>query len=128
MAAGVGPGDGTTLVYGSNLYVPTNISFDGASVKSIGTGGLADSIVTYSAGNLVDWGTITVDVEYDGTVTVPTLGGAGASLEIVVRGVPADDFTTTAYVENWSFNIPEGDKMTGRMVCRLTGPLIDGAT
>ncbi len=127
MAAGVGPGDGTVLVYASNLYVPTNISLDGVSVKSIGTGGLAQSIVTYSAGNLVDWGTITVDVEYDGTVTVPTLGGAGASLEIKVRGEVNDNFTTTAYVENWSFNIPEGDKMTGRMVCRLVAALVDGA-
>lgn len=127
MAAGRGPGDGTTIAFGGNLYVPTNISFDGASVKSIGTGGLADTIVTYTAGNLVDWGTLTIDVEYDGTVTVPTLGGDPVSLEIAVRGVVADNFDTTAYVESWSFNIPEGEKMTGRMVCRLASALADAA-
>lgn len=127
MAAGRGPGDGTTLTFGGNLYVPTNISFDGASVKSIGTGGLADSIVTYTAGNLVDWGTLTIEVEYDGTVTVPTLGGDPVALEIVVRGVVADNFDTTAYVESWAFNIPEGEKMTGTMVCRLATALADAA-
>lgn len=125
MAAGVGPGDGTTIVFGGNLYVPTNISFDGASVKSIGTGGLADSIVTYTAGNLKDWGTITIEVEYSGKVTVPTLGGDGVALEIIVRADAADNFSTKAYVESWAFNVPEGDKMTGTMVCRLTEALVD---
>ena len=127
MAAGVGPGDGTTLTFGGNLYVPTNISFDGASVKSIGTGGLADTIVTYTAGNLVDWGTMTIEVEYDGSVTVPTLGGDPVALTIVVRGEAADNFDTTAYVESWGFNIPEGEKMTGTMVCRLATALADAA-
>lgn len=123
MAAGVGPGDGTTLTFGGNTYVPTNISFDGASVKSIGTGGLADTVVTYTAGNLVDWGTITVDVEYDGTQAVPTIGGDAAALSFDVRGVVADGFETTGYIENWSFNIPEGEKMTGTMVIRLATAL-----
>lgn len=127
MAAGRGPGDGTTIAFGGNLYVPTNISFDGASVKSIATGGLADSIVTYTAGNLKDWGTITIEVEYDGTVTVPTLGGDAVALTIVVRGVAEDNFATTAYVESWAFNIPEGEKMTGTMVCRLASALADAA-
>lgn len=125
MAAGRGPGDGTTLTFASNLYVPTNIAFDGASVKSIGTGGLADSIVTYTAGNLVDWGTLTVDVEYDGTITVPTLGGDPVDFEIIVRGVAADNFSSKGYIENWSFGIPEGTKMTGTMVIRLTEALAD---
>ena len=125
MAAGVGPGDGTALTFGPNTYVPTNISFDGASVKSIATGGLADSIVTYTAGNLIDWGTMTIEVEYDGTVTVPTLGGDPVALSFDVRGVGVDGFATTGYAESWAFNIPEGEKMTGTMVVRLASALAD---
>ena len=60
-------------------------------------------------------------------MTVPTLGGAAAAFEIVVRGVAVDNFSSEGYIENWSFNIPEGDKMTGTMVIRLTEALIDAA-
>lgn len=130
MAAGVGPGDGTTLTFAGNTYVPTNISFDGASVASIGTGGLgvvADTARVYTAGNIVDWGTLTVDVEFDGSQDVPTLGGDAVAVSIVVRGVVADTLSTTGYIENWSFNIPQGDKMTGTMVIRLASALAQAA-
>ena len=127
MAAGVGPGDGTILTFAGNTYVPTNISFDGASVASIGTGGLGDTVRTYAAGNILDWGTMTVEVEYDGSQTVPTMGGNAAALSFDVRGVAADGFATTAYIESWSFNIPEGEKMTGTMVARFASALVAAA-
>lgn len=126
MAAGVGPGDGTTLTFagaGGFTYSVTTISVDGISCASIGTGGMSDSIRTYTAGNITDWGTITVDFEYSGSATMPTVGGDGGALSFEVRGVANDDFDTTAYIENLSWGIPEGDKMTGSAVFRLTGAI-----
>lgn len=123
----VGKGSGTTFTFAGFTYKVTRISLDGATVADIGTGDLTATIRTYEPGSLVDWGTITMDFEFDGTVTLPTAGTAD-TIEFDVRadGV-GSTFHCTAFIENYSFDVPVDDVMTGTGVFRLTEALTEGA-
>ena len=122
----VGKGSGTTLTHTGMVYKMTNIAWDGHSVAEIGTGDLAAVIRTYEAGNIVDWGTITCDLEWDGAIGLPTLGGAASALVIDVKGVGAGSiFTANAFARELSAVMPNEAAMTGTMVFRLTDGFVE---
>jgi hypothetical protein len=119
----VGKGSGTTFTFAGFTYGVTRISLDGATVADIGTGDLAATIRTYEPGNLVDWGTITMDFEFDTVVTLPP-AGTEDTVSFDVRGEGgASIHAATAFIESISFDIPNDDVMTGTCVFRLTAAL-----
>lgn len=123
----VGKGSGTTFTFAGFTYKVTRISLDGATVTDIGTGDLTAAIRTYEPGSIVDWGTITMDFEFDGAVTMPTAGTAD-TIEFDVRGEGVGStFHATAFIENYSYDVPVDDVMTGTSVFRLTEALTEGA-
>ena len=122
----VGKGSGTTFTFAGFTYKVTRISLDGATVADIGTGDLTATIRSYEPGTLVDWGTITMDFEFDAVQTLPTAGTAD-TIEFIVRGdSPVSAFHATAFLENYSFDVPVDDVMTGTGVFRLTEALTEG--
>lgn len=126
----VGKGSGTTFTFANFTYGVTRISLDGATVVDIGTGDLGATIRTYEPGNIVDWGTLTVDFEFDtdNTATDMPPAGAAGTFEFNVRaeGV-GSTFHATAFIENISFDVPNEEVMTGACVFRLTEALTEGA-
>lgn len=119
----VGKGSGTVFAFGDFVYGFTRVSLDGATVADIGTGDLTASLRTYEPGSLVDWGTITVDFEFDTDEELPPAGTTG-TIDLNVRGEGAGSlFQVTAFIENISFDIPNDDVMTGTCVFRLTAAL-----
>lgn len=122
----VGKGSGTTLTHAGMVYKMTSISWDGHSVAEIGTGDLAAVIRTYEAGNIIEWGTITCELEWDGAVGLPTLGGAATALVIDVQAAGAGSiFTANAFARELSAVIPNEEAMTGTMVFRLTDGFVE---
>ena len=123
----VGKGSGTTFTFAGFVYGATRISLDGATVEDIGTADLTSVIRTYEPGNIVDWGTITIDFEFNTDEEMPTAGTAD-TIEFNVRaeGV-GSTFHATAFIENYSFDVPLEDVMTGTCVFRLTEALTEGA-
>lgn len=128
-ATGPGKGSGTTFVFaGAMPYVVTRMSVDGISVPAIGTGDLTKTLRLYEGGNLVDWGTITFDFEFDGTAALLTPGAAAANLSIDVNAAGASSqFDADCYINSLSFDIPVDDVMTGTVVFRLTEALVQSA-
>lgn len=123
----VGKGSGTTVTHADLSYVVTTVSWDGYSVVEIGTGDLTATIRTYEAGNILDWGTVSLDVEWDGAVALTTLDGAATDLVITVRGATGGAnriYTAPAFLESHSAIIPNEDVMTGTLVFRLTGAFV----
>lgn len=117
----VGKGSGTTLTHAGMVYKMTNIAWDGHSIPAIRTGALDATIASYEGGNLIDWGTVTADIEFDGTQAIPTPGGAAGNLVIDVRAEGAGSvFTALAFLREMSIQIPNEDVMTGTLVFRLT--------
>lgn len=118
-----GKGSGTTFTFAGFVYGITRISLDGVTVADIGTGGLSDTIRAYEPGNIVDWGTITADFEFQTVETLPPAGTAD-TIVIDVRGEAAGSIlTASAFIENISFDIPLDDTMTGTCVFRLTSSI-----
>lgn len=123
----VGKGSGTTFTFAGFTYGVTRISLDGATVVDIGTGDLAATIRTYEPGNIVDWGTLTVDFEFDTDEELPPAGTADTfAFDVRAEGV-GSTFHATAFIENISFDIPNDEVMTGTCVFRLTEALTEGA-
>lgn len=122
---GPGKGSGTTFVFaGSMPYVVTRMSVDGISVPAIGTGDLTASIRSYEGGNLVDWGTITFDFEFDGAQALLVPGAAAANLAINVNNaLTVSIFDADCYINSLSFDIPNEEVMTGTVVFRLVEAL-----
>lgn len=122
----VGKGSGTTLTHSEQVYKMTNISWDGHAIPAIRTGDLTATIASYEGGNIVDWGTVTADIEFDGTQSLPTPGGAASNLVIDVRAAGAGSvFTASAFLREMSIVIPNEDVMTGSLVFRLTSAFVE---
>lgn len=122
----VGKGSGTTFAFAGFTYNVTHISLDGVTVPDVSTGGLADTIRTYEPGNIVDWGTITAEFEFDTDNTDTPMPPAGTADTIVidVRGEGAGSIlTASAFIENISFGIPLDEVMPGTCVFRLTSSI-----
>lgn len=121
MATTVGAGDGTTITHASLIYVVETITWDGHEIGEIGTADLTATSRTWTAGNIVEFGTLTCDVEWDPSQAVPTLGGAASALVLTPQaGGTPDIYTANAFLRNVSAVIPLGDKMTGSLTFRLT--------
>lgn len=123
----VGKGSGTLVTHADFGYKATTISWDGYSVAEIPTGDLDATIRTYEAGNIIDWGTVTVDVEWDGAIGLAALDGVATDLVITVRGATGGAnriFTAPAFLESHSAVIPNEDVMTGTLVFRLTAAFV----
>lgn len=120
----VGKGDGTTFTFAGFTYKVTNISVDGISVAVIKTGDLTATVRGKEAGNIVDYGTITFDIEFDGAITLPTLGGVASNLLIDIRGEGVGSiFDADSFLQDFSFSAGEGTKMVGRAVFEVTEAL-----
>lgn len=121
MATDVGPGDGTLITHLELDYLVENITWDGHEIGEVGTADLTATSRTWVAGNIIEFGTLTCDLEWDPSQDVPTLGGAATALVLTPQGAGTPDiYTANAYVRSVGAVIPLGAKMTGTLVFRLT--------
>lgn len=121
MATDIGPGDGTTITHSGIVYLVENITIDGHEIGEVGTADLTAVARTWVAGNIVEWGILTCDCEWDPSVAIPTLGGAASALVLTPQGAGTPDiYTCNAYLRSMGAVIPLGAKMTANLTFRLT--------
>lgn len=124
MATGKGPGDGTLITHANLDFVVENITIDGNEVSEVGLADLSAAAGTgrvWIAGNIVEFGTLVCDGEWDPSQGWPVPGGAATDLVLTPQaGGSPDIYTASAYLRNMGAVIPLGAKMTCSLTFRLT--------
>ncbi len=118
-------GTGVSFTKGSISGNVTNISASGATRPSIATGHLGSTVtMPFISGALTDWGSITMDFNFDadvdGTTWLAEAQATGDALVISFNDAGSTTFTVTAFTTDHDpFTVPLEDLVTASMTWKM---------
>jgi hypothetical protein len=117
-------GTGTTVTHGGFSGDVLSVDIGGVTVDNIDTSHMGTtSWKTFLAHDLADAGEVTIEIAWDITASVPTMGGTAQTLTINPTGNTDAAITASAFINSFSVGIPLEDKMTGSFGFKLSGEI-----
>lgn len=123
-------GTGTTIAFGTSSFSAQvlSISFDGMERPALSTAHMGTTAVqagdlnnmTKVLGEIVDGGTVTMEIHYNPDTVVP-LGAAAETVTITVNNGATAVFS--GGIIGWSASIPNEEVMTGSVTVAVLGPV-----
>jgi len=118
-------GTGTTIAFASGFFAEIlSVSGPNASRVSIPTSHMGTtSAHTFTPGDLVDWGELTVELAFDPSATPPI----ASSSESVVINFPDSDtstWTMTGFMTAFSPSTPFEERATASATIKITGAVV----
>lgn len=104
-------GTGTTIGFGTSSFTAeiTNVGLDGITRPSIDTSHMSSTERTFIPGDLVDHGSVQVDINFDPDDQPPI---AGAAETVTITFPSGATLVGSAFCTDWSAAVPLEEKMT----------------
>jgi len=119
-------GTGTTITWGTSSFTAnvTGVRKSGESRPSVDTTHMSSTSRTFMPGDLVDYGSIEVDIEYDPDQSPPIT--AAIETFTITFPLPAGQSTAgylagTGFITDQDVDIPLEDKMTASFTLKWSG-------
>jgi len=115
-------GTGTTITFDSGFFAEIlDVKGPDASRKSIETSHMGTTTAhTFTPGDLVDWGEVTIDIAFR-PGTRPPIDDAAQSCTITFPDTGAATWAFTAFMTRFSPSTPLEDRMTATCTLKITG-------
>ena len=117
-------GTGTTVTFGTSGFTADilNVNWDGITRESIETSHMGTtSDKTFMPADLVDNGTIVLEIAFVATLSPPIITNGAAETVTIAFAGSATHWSASAFQTEFSIGAPLEDKMTGSLTLKVTG-------
>jgi hypothetical protein len=105
-------GTGTTVTFSGVTYDVLDVNFDGWEVPVIDFTHMGSSNTEQKAGDLVNFGGVTVTVLFDGADGLPPVGTSATLTIDPTTATGSYSFSGAAFLQSISIQVPLEDRMT----------------
>lgn len=115
-------GTGTSVAFDSGFFAEVlDISGPSSTRVAIGTSHLLTTIaMTFTPGDLVDWGEVTLEIAFDPKLR-PPIDDTEEVMTITFANSAASVWAFTAFMTGFEPSIPLEERMTGSATVKITG-------
>lgn len=117
-------GTGATIAFGTSSYSADILSINGSGITrpSIDTSHMGSTVRTFIPGDLVDNGTVEVEIIFDPDDQPPISAAAETiTIEFNSPETTGAQAAGSGFVTDWEFGAPLEDKMTGTYTIKWAG-------